>query len=194
RAEPVSWRAEGGEPRRWTARPDAGWVRLTTDHGETPSRLSVHADPAGLGPGEHLAHVRIDSDDDSRRAAILGVKLRVGDAPPVAANGSGCAMRDRRLHVDRGATCSLAVQGLGARARGLIRSQGRYLRGDPSDLLAGPSKLERRESLPAEMRIYLLHRKHSAEVVAHPQPAGPFSGWAQIDEERTDALVLRVPE
>jgi len=30
--------------------------------------------------------------------------------------------------------------------------------------------------------------------VAHPQPAGPFAGWAQIDEERTDALVLRIPE
>jgi len=113
RAQTVSLRAEGGEPRRWTARPDAGWVRLTTDHGETPSRLSVHADPAGLGPGEHLAHVRIDSDDDSGRTAILGVKLRVRDAPPVAANGSGCAMRDGRLHVDRGATCRLAVAGLG---------------------------------------------------------------------------------
>jgi hypothetical protein len=83
---------------------------------------------------------------------------------------------------------------LDAREPGLIWSQGRYLRGDPSDLLAGPFRLERRESLPAERRIYLLHRKHSAEIVAHPQPAGPFAGWAQIDEERTDALVLRVPE
>jgi hypothetical protein len=86
------------------------------------------------------------------------------------------------------------VTTLDAREPGLIRSQGRYLRGDPADLLAGPARLERRESLPAERRIYLLHRKHSAEVVAHPQPAGPFAGWAQIDEERTDALVLRLPE
>src|SRR5438105_1273887 len=83
---------------------------------------------------------------------------------------------------------------LDASEPGLTWSQGRYLRGDPSDLLAGPSRLERRESLPAEKRIYLLHRKHSAEVVAHLQPAGPFAGWAQIDEERTDALVLRLPE
>jgi hypothetical protein len=30
-------------------------------------------------------------------------------------------------------------------------------------------------------------------MVAHPQPAGPFAGWSQIDEERTEALVLRVP-
>jgi hypothetical protein len=77
---------------------------------------------------------------------------------------------------------------------GLIPSQGRYLRGDPRDLIAAPDRLERRESLPAERRLYLLHGKHSAEVVAHPQPAGPFAGWSQIDEERTDALVLRVPE
>ena len=83
---------------------------------------------------------------------------------------------------------------LDAREPGLTWSQGRYLRGNPADLLAGPSRLERRESLPAEKRIYLLHRKHSAEVVAHLQPAGPFAGWAQIDEERTDALVLRLPE
>ncbi|MFL5309904.1 MAG: hypothetical protein ACJ79H_05555 [Myxococcales bacterium] len=83
---------------------------------------------------------------------------------------------------------------LDAREPGLIRSQGRYLRGDAADLLAAPSRLERRESLPSERRIYLLHRKHSADVVAHPQPAGPFAGWAQIDEERTDALVLRLPD
>ena len=80
------------------------------------------------------------------------------------------------------------------REPGLVWSQGRYLRGEPADLLGQPAKLERRESLPAERRLYLLHRKHSADVVAHSQPAGPFSGWAQIDEERTDALVLRIPE
>jgi hypothetical protein len=83
---------------------------------------------------------------------------------------------------------------LDAREPGLIWSQGRYLRGAATDLLEEPSRLERRESLPAERRIYLLHRRHSADVVAHPQPAGPFAGWAQIDEERTDALVLRIPE
>jgi hypothetical protein len=83
---------------------------------------------------------------------------------------------------------------LEAREPGLIWSQGRYLRGDAQDLLAAPEKLERRESLPGERRLYLLHRKHSADVVAHVQPAGPFAGWAQIDEERTDALVLRIPD
>src|SRR4051812_42317849 len=86
------------------------------------------------------------------------------------------------------------IAGIAAREPGLVVSRGRYLRGDPRLLLDDPSKLERRESLPGEKRIYLLHRKHSADVVAHEQPRGPFAGWAQIDEERTDCLVLRLKE
>src|SRR5207237_1814144 len=70
----------------------------------------------------------------------------------------------------------------------------RYLRGDAAELLRDPSLLERREALPAEERHYLLHRKHSADVIAHLQPSGPFAGWSQIDEERTDCLVLRLPQ
>ncbi len=79
---------------------------------------------------------------------------------------------------------------IAAREPGLVVSRGRYLRGDAQDLLQEPSRLERRESLPGERRTYLLHRKHSAEIVTHLQPAGPFAGWTQIDEERTDCLVL----
>ena len=86
------------------------------------------------------------------------------------------------------------IDSLAAREPGLVVSQGRYLRGDPRALLDGPESLERRESLPGERRIYLLHRKHCLDVVAHPQPAGPFAGWAQIDEEKTDCLVLRLKE
>jgi hypothetical protein len=76
---------------------------------------------------------------------------------------------------------------------GLVASQGRYLRGEPSALLLDPQSLERRESIPGETRHYLLHRKHCADVIVHRQPAGPFADWSQIDEERTDCLVLRVP-
>src|SRR5260370_33242181 len=79
---------------------------------------------------------------------------------------------------------------IAAREPGLVVSRGRYLRGDAQDLLEEPSRLERGESLPGEQRTYLLHRKHSAEIVTHLQPAGPFAGWTQIDEERTDCLVL----
>lgn len=79
---------------------------------------------------------------------------------------------------------------LEAREPGLVWSGGRYLKGDPRALLEDPSRLERRESLPGERRIYLLHRKHCADIVVHPQPAGPFAGWSQIDEDRTDCLVL----
>jgi hypothetical protein len=78
------------------------------------------------------------------------------------------------------------------REPGLVPSGGRYLRGDAQDLVKSPSTLERRESLPGEKRLYLFHRKHSADIVAHLQPAGPFAGWSQIDEERSDCLVLRL--
>jgi hypothetical protein len=79
---------------------------------------------------------------------------------------------------------------LAAREAGLSTSSGRYLRGEPRALLDDPGALERREAMPGERRIYLLHRKHCSEIVAHEQPAGPFQGWSQIDEERTDCLVL----
>lgn len=83
---------------------------------------------------------------------------------------------------------------IAAREPGLVWSQGRYLRGDPRALLADPSTLERRESLPNEKRFYLFHQKHCSEIVTHPQPKGPFAGWSQIDEERSDCLVLLVKD
>jgi hypothetical protein len=86
------------------------------------------------------------------------------------------------------------IRGIGEREPGLSVSGGRYLRGDPMALLHDPEALERRESLPGERRIYLLHRKYSADIVAHLQPAGPFAGWSQIDEERTDCMVLRLKD
>jgi hypothetical protein len=86
------------------------------------------------------------------------------------------------------------LETLEAREPGLVASGGRYLRGDPRALLDNPASLERRESMPGERRVYLLHRKHSQDVVAHVQPGGPFEGWSQIDEERTDCLILRLQD
>ena len=85
------------------------------------------------------------------------------------------------------------VQTLEARDPGVRASSGRYLRGDPRALIDGPEALERRESLPNERRLYLFHSRCSTDVVVHPQPAGPFAGWSQIDEERSDCLVLHLP-
>ena len=82
---------------------------------------------------------------------------------------------------------------IAAREDGLAVSEGRYLRGDAGELLGDAAKLERREALPNERRIYLFHKKHSQDVLAHEQPMGPFAGWSQIDEERSDCLVLRMP-
>lgn len=113
RAQTVSLRAEGGEAKRWTARPDARWVRLSAAQGETPARLTVRVDPSGLSSGEHVAHVRIESADRPPQAVVLEIALRIGDTPAVAANGSGCRFQEGRVHVDRGATCKLAIPGLG---------------------------------------------------------------------------------
>jgi hypothetical protein len=86
------------------------------------------------------------------------------------------------------------IAGIDAREPGLVVSPGRYFKGDAAALLADPSKLLRQESLPQEHRIYLLHRKHSSAIVTNEQPAGPFAGWSQIDEERTDCLVIRLKD
>jgi len=85
------------------------------------------------------------------------------------------------------------LEKISAREPGLVASEGRYLRGEAAELLGDPTRLERREALPNERRIYLFHHKHSQELIVHAQPAGPFKGWSQIDEERSDCLVLRVP-
>lgn len=86
------------------------------------------------------------------------------------------------------------IAAIAQREPGLVVSRGRYFKGDARALLEDPAKLERRESLPQERRVYLFHRKHSDAVVAHEQPAGPFAGWKQIDEERSDCIVVRVKE
>ena len=86
------------------------------------------------------------------------------------------------------------ISAIAQREPGLVVSSGRYLKGDPRALIDDPAKLERRESLPQERRLYLFHRKHSDAVVTHEQPAGPFAGWSQIDEERSDCIVVRVKE
>jgi hypothetical protein len=85
------------------------------------------------------------------------------------------------------------LEKVASREAGLVVSEGRYLRGDARALLEDPSRLARKEALPNERRIYLFHPKHSQDLLAHEQPAGPFAGWSQIDEERSDCLVLRVP-
>ena len=113
RAQSVAVRAQDGEVIPWTARADAAWVRLAADRGQTPARLSVRPDPAGLAPGEHVAHVRIEATERPSDFVMLEVKLRVGDAPPVAANGARCRLLDWRVHVDHGASCRIDVAGLG---------------------------------------------------------------------------------
>ena len=116
RTQTISVRAEAGSVRRWTARADARWIRLGAAQGETPTYLSVHADPSGLTPGDYTAHVRIEAAEQASDFAILEVKLHVGAGPAVTATGAGCALRDGHVHVERGSTCMLATPGFGVGA------------------------------------------------------------------------------
>ena len=116
RAQTVSLRAQGGGARKWRARADAAWVRLGSERGETPSRITVRAEPDRLGPGDHVGHVRIEDPERPASFVVLRVELRVGEAPAIATSGAGCEMREGRLHAERGATCLLGLPGLGAGA------------------------------------------------------------------------------
>ena len=121
RTQTISLRADGGSVRHWTARADARWIRLGTDQGETPAYLSVRADPSGLAPGDYMAHVRIEAPERPADFAVLEVKLHVGEAAAVTAAGAGCAMREGRVHVERGSTCVLATPGAGVGAAAAVQ-------------------------------------------------------------------------
>jgi subtilisin family serine protease len=116
RAQTISLRAEGGSIRRWTARADARWIRVGSDQGDTPAYLSVRVDPSGLAPGDYLGQVRIEAPERASDFAVLQVKLHVGAGVAVTAAGAGCAMREGRVHVERGSTCVLATPGAGVGA------------------------------------------------------------------------------
>ena len=89
----------------------------TTCSSATPpcARASAAAS-SGLAPGDYVAHVRIEAPDAPADVAVLEVKLRVGAASSVAVAGAGCAIRDGRVHVERGSTCVLATPGVGVGA------------------------------------------------------------------------------
>src|SRR6267378_3806416 len=77
------------------------------------------------------------------------------------------------------------IERIGAREPGLAVSQGRYLRGDPQALLRDPISLERRESLPGERRIYLLHRKHAPAGELEPSRVyAHVTFWRAADKAR----------
>ncbi len=106
RAQTIALRAEGGGATAWTATADAPWIILPVDHGATPAQLAIRIDPARLGPGDHLAHVRFGG------AAPLEIRVRAGVRQAIVASGSACELKAEVLHVRAGTSCSLAVEGV----------------------------------------------------------------------------------
>src|SRR5256885_13783444 len=82
---------------------------------------------------------------------------------------------------------SALIEDLQGREPGLVTSWGRYLQGDPRDLLEDPSRLARRESLPAEARLYVLHRKHSSDAGEPREPPGPLAAGVKHSRGATQA-------
>ena len=106
RAQTVSLRASGGGMVAFTALSDAKWILPSKQQGQTPARLSIRVDPAGLGQGKHEGHVAFTAAGGSVR---LTVTAQVGSQPLVAVQGAGCAFSEGTLRVRAGAGCALVA-------------------------------------------------------------------------------------
>jgi hypothetical protein len=105
KAQTISIRTDGGGTRAFTATADQRWIVLAKTTGETPARVAVRIDPAGLVAGSHEGHVSFKSQGSD--TAVLKVTAIVGNAAAVAVTGAGCELREGRLHVRAGAGCSV---------------------------------------------------------------------------------------
>ena len=104
KAQSIWLRASGGGARHWTAKADAPWLHLSQAEGETPARLSVRLDAAGLALGDSIAQVAIDGLD-------LAVAVHVGNGAVLSVQGPGCALANGQLSVAVGSVCTLSAPG-----------------------------------------------------------------------------------
>jgi len=100
----IEVRAAGGGARHFTAQGTAPWIHLSEAFGETPAKLSVRVDTAGLALGDSLALVRIDGLE-------LAVAVHLGGSPTLSVKGWGCNLERGQLRVARGRVCSLSAPG-----------------------------------------------------------------------------------
>jgi hypothetical protein len=105
RAQTVSIRAERGGAVSFTAVADSPWILPGTDKGETPARISIRVDPAGLHAARQEGHVALSGEDGSK--ATLGVVAQAGSGPALGVRGEGCAVTGDALRVRAGSGCSL---------------------------------------------------------------------------------------
>ncbi|HYS07734.1 MAG TPA: S8 family peptidase [Myxococcales bacterium] len=84
---------------------DASFIGVSRAEAETPARIGIKVDAKGLKAGTHQGHVTFTAE--SGPAAVLTVTAQVGDAPPIAVQGDGCALVEGKLHAREGAGCAL---------------------------------------------------------------------------------------
>jgi subtilisin family serine protease len=106
RAQTVSLRKAEGGAIPFRAAADGKWILLSRTEGQTPARISVRVDPAGLAAGTHEGHVTFTASGSSAR---LTVTAQVGNLPVVEVQGDGCALDGGRLRVRAGAGCALVA-------------------------------------------------------------------------------------
>jgi subtilisin family serine protease len=111
RAQTITLSQEGGGSKQWVAKADAEWIGLAKTSGDTPARLTVRVNPAGLASGAHVGHVAIAWSDQPSARTALEISMRVGAGPAIAVEGP-CTLRDDALHVPAGSSCAISVVGL----------------------------------------------------------------------------------
>ncbi len=106
RAQTVSLISERGGAQQWSAQADAPWIVLPKISGNTPVRVMVRVDAAKLTAGRHDGKVVVQ--DAAGDSVELAVSAKIGNAPPVTAQGEGCEVRsDGSVHVRASSGCAL---------------------------------------------------------------------------------------
>jgi Subtilase family len=105
RAQTITLHTDGGGSTPFTVAADQPWIVPGKTKAETPARISIRVDPAGLRSEKGEGHVTFTAEGQS--AATLKVIAQAGAAPPVAVQGEGCDLREGKLHARAGAGCAL---------------------------------------------------------------------------------------
>jgi hypothetical protein len=75
---------------RWTARPEASWIRVSPASGSGPAVLSVEIDSARLTPGRHESRITVQAPDadDSPVSVTVTVEVAAVPAPGAPAHAA----------------------------------------------------------------------------------------------------------
>jgi subtilisin family serine protease len=106
RAQTITVHTEGGGATAFTAAADQPWIVPSRTNGETPARISIRVDPAGLRSERSEGHINFTAE--GKAVATLKVTAQTGAAPLVTVQGEGCELREGKLHARAGAGCALA--------------------------------------------------------------------------------------